>query len=84
MGSIQENNIDMHQKGRGFRPTHGPPFNTIHRGEDNATAKLKEKDVRLIRWATQYMTHQEIADAYGIDRTNVGCIVNRKTWKHVK
>ena len=82
MGSYHDNNQDMHDKGRGYRggsPTPPPP----RLGEDNNLAKLTESEVRFIRWAAQYSTHQEIANVFKVDRTNIGYIVNRRTWKHV-
>ena len=83
MGSYHKNNQDMHDRGRGYKPINPIPP-PPRRGESNNMTKLTERDVRLIRWVIQYMTQQEIADAYGIDRTNISCIVRRKTWKHVK
>lgn len=53
----------------------------IPRGESCYQAKLTEKDVRAIRLAQG--THDEIAESFGVSRTNVTLIRLRKTWKHI-
>jgi hypothetical protein len=50
-------------------------------GEDRSNSKLTADDVRAIRLATG--THDEIAAAFGVARSNVSLIRERKTWKHV-
>lgn len=53
-------------------------------GENSGTSKLKEKDVIKIReLGSKGVSHYKIAAQYNIDRSNVDCIVNRKTWKHI-
>jgi len=53
-------------------------------GESNGTSKLKESDIIKIReLASKGVSQYKIADQYKIDRSNVGSIVNRKTWKHI-
>lgn len=48
------------------------------------TCKLTEAKVKTIRaLAKKGRTHQVIADQFGVDRTNIGCVVRRKTWAHV-
>jgi len=53
----------------------------IAHGERQGASKLTENQVRAIRKDPR--TQQEIADEYGIDRTNVSQIKLRKSWKHV-
>ena len=50
-------------------------------GERNGLSKLTESDVIDIRNSTA--TIKSLADKYGIDRTNVECILKGKTWQHV-
>jgi hypothetical protein len=69
---------------RGFVRQHLTDFAHAPRGERNGMVKLTEDDVRDIRvlcarGATQY----EVADAYGISRSQVSGIVLRNQWKHV-
>ena len=53
-------------------------------GETNPKAKLTEKDVLTIRYLKAHgYTLQYIADEFGIDKSNVGLICNRKTWRHI-
>jgi len=55
------------------------------KGEMSGGAKLKRDQVLAIR--TRYneggITHRELAIIYGVDRTNIGCILSCKTWKHI-
>ena len=55
------------------------------RGSDNYSAKLSENDVRSIRemHATGRWNYVELAEIFGVDRTNVSGIVRRKYWAHV-
>lgn len=53
------------------------------KGEAIGMSKLTEEDVRAIR-LIHGMTHSEIARLYGIDASNVGMILQRKTWRHVR
>lgn len=57
--------------------THG----TDNRGERHPLAKLSEADVREILGLRGKLTHQKIADLYGVDRRHVGLILQRKTWR---
>ena len=54
------------------RPVHGEQVHTV---------KLTEADVIAIRAETG--TLQEIADRYGVDKTNISCIRRGKTWRHL-
>lgn len=53
-------------------------------GEDVPSAKLTDDQVREIRARHAAGQSQPvIAKAFGISRSNVSCIVRRKTWSHV-
>lgn len=54
-------------------------------GELNVKAKLSEKDVLLIRkmYASGFFTQKELARKFGIDQTQISCIVLRKNWRHI-
>jgi hypothetical protein len=69
----QENNIHARETGL-----------IKQRGENSHKAKLKEKDVFKIReMAANGMKLYKIAAEFGIHKVTVGCIVNRKKWKHI-
>lgn len=51
-------------------------------GEGNGNAKLTEVDVRAIRTMSGH-THREIADRFGISKSNVAAILQGKSWRHV-
>ena len=47
--------------------------------------KLTEQDVIgiwVLWWGGLYI-QQEIADTYNVTRSNIGHIINNKTWKHI-
>lgn len=72
IGTQKQNIADKYERGRGLL------------GEKVPTAKLKEADILEIRrLAAMGLTNKSIAERYGVDRTNVSCIVLRKTWKHI-
>ena len=72
LGTRVENQGDMKQKGR------SPA------GERQGSHKLTEASVKKIREVYgSGPTHQDLADAYGVSRSNIGCIVTRQTWRHV-
>lgn len=54
-------------------------------GERNGRAKLTDRNVISIRslYQTGKLTHQEIADMFGVSRRNVGNIINKKLWRHI-
>ena len=71
LGDHQQNMADRDAKGRRADAS----------GEAVGTAKLTDAKVLEIR--ADSGTHREIAEKYGIDRSNVGYIKARKTWKHI-
>lgn len=56
-----------------------------HVGTHNSRCKLTENDVRMIiyMFRTGEFTQKEIAGMHGMDHSNVCCIVNKRSWKHI-
>jgi hypothetical protein len=54
-----------------------------HKGSNHTHSKITEAQVKEIRSLAKEKTHKEIANKYGLNRRNVGDIINRVTWKHV-
>jgi len=55
-----------------------------YKGEGNATSKLKEQDVLLIRKLhKQGMSNKELAIKFNVVSGTIGFIVNNQTWKHI-
>ena len=56
------------------------------RGAKHGMAKLSEQDVMQIRWdfANGKHTKSEIANIRKMSKSQIGDIVNRKTWKHLE
>lgn len=55
------------------------------KGENHPSSKLTEKDVLTIRrmYSDGGYTYQKLADAYGVDKSMIGLIIKRKSWKHI-
>lgn len=55
------------------------------KGSMNASSKVQVWQVKAIRFFYQYLnyTQKELGRIYGITQTQVGYIVNYKSWKHV-
>ena len=54
------------------------------KGTKNPNAKLTEADVRAIRRRKEAgATHMELAEEYGVTKTTISMIHNRKLWSHV-
>lgn len=73
LGSLQDNMDDMVSKGRSMK------------GSKSPTSKLTEVKVKEIRrlYATGKHTQQELADSFGVNQTNIGFIIRRRSWTHV-
>lgn len=79
LGTHLDNMRDKVRKGRQSRAGRGP------KGEDAATSKLTEKQVREIRdkYATDRYTHAQLAIEYDLTPTAIGAVIRFQTWKHV-
>lgn len=54
------------------------------RGEDNPSARLTSEAVSAIReYARQGYAYRHIATMFDVVESNIGHIVNRRTWKHI-
>ncbi len=55
-----------------------------NRGSKNWAAKLTESQIPKIRQLIlDGVTHQKIADNFGVSRVTITCIAIGKTWKHI-
>ena len=52
-------------------------------GERAPKSKLKDSQVRYIRWKKGAMTGKQLAQQFGITHQSVYDIWNRKTWTHI-
>ena len=55
------------------------------KGEDTVKCKLTNEQVIEIRvlYAAGGVSHRQLAELYGIAHTNIGCLLRKKTWKHI-
>ena len=54
------------------------------KGANNPNSKLTEDDVRAIRQKkVEGVTHSVLAEEYGVTKTTISQIYNRKLWAHV-
>lgn len=56
------------------------------KGSEHHGAKITEKDVREIRrrYAAGGVSYKQLGIEFGLPHSNIGYIVKRQTWKHVK
>lgn len=87
LGTVAENNADMHQKGR---QAHGPELaeaikKTRPRGEEHWVSKLTEDQVLAIRqlYDSGRWSINRLAKVFGMARKGMEPIVHRKTWTHL-
>ncbi len=75
MGTVYDNTHDMIKKGR----------KVVLRGESNWFSKLTEKDVLEIRklYSTGKYNQHKLGKMFNVTNSNIECIVNRKSWKHL-
>lgn len=77
LGTHQDNMMDMRKKGRMSNPP-------TYIGSRHPMAVLKESDVLKIRELySRGMRIKEIAEIYGVHRSSISLIVNRRTWLHI-
>ncbi len=55
----------------------------VARGERNWNAKLREKDVKLIRIIGNYLSQKELTELFKVAQVTISDILNRKTWRYV-
>lgn len=56
----------------------------LARGDQNGNARLTESDVLLIRQLhSKKYSHRKLGRMFGVEHCTIGCIVRRKTWRHV-
>lgn len=53
-------------------------------GEKHHKSKLSEVDVHEIRWLWEIgVSQKDIAEAFGVERSNIAHIVHRRSWTHI-
>lgn len=77
LGTMKDNLADMTRKGR---RRSNPP-----KGSKNKQSRLTEEEVKEIRiiYSKGCVSHQNLADMYGVSKRNITVILNRKGWKHI-
>lgn len=75
LGTLADNNRERCERGRSFIPL----------GETNAASKLIEPQVLEIRecYANGGITQRELAKRYGVCKSLISAIVNRRNWIHI-
>jgi hypothetical protein len=89
LGTAADNNADMASKGRAARGDRNGSRSQpgrLCRGEAVTQAKLTAADVRQIRalYAEGALSQEKIGLLFGISQTQVGKIVHRVWWRHVR
>jgi hypothetical protein len=86
LGTQLDNMRDMRQKGRGAEgDRHGMRLHPelVRRGEAHHFARVTREQVRAIRarYAAGGITHQRLADEYGLKRQSVSDILTGRNWR---
>ncbi len=73
LGTAKDNMSDASQKGR------------MAHGEKHYRSKLTEEQViqARIEYRAGGVTHQELADRYGVAKAVIGYMLRRQTWSHI-
>lgn len=83
LGTPADNAHDMIRKGRhAWFPKDKPAPARIARGEQHGCAKLTTEQVAEIRqvYASERITHKDIAARYGVNKSTIGRIVRQDSW----
>ena len=62
------------------------PIKCNFKGENNGNAKLSSEDVKSIifLYSTGKWTYQRLADTFGINKSHIYRIINRKAWSNLE
>lgn len=88
LGTPTDNVADMTAKDRHMAGArhylHADPSRAI-RGEAHPRARLSDADIRCIRerYADGGITHAQLGIEYGMDKSVIGNIIRRKSWRHI-
>lgn len=80
LGTPQDNMADMWNKGRG-RPHPGV---SVNQGTNQWQSKLTEDDIRKIRHMAGKYSYSQLGKMFNTCTSNIGLIVRKKAWKHIK
>ena len=90
VGTDEDNARDRESKSRGKQPCGDMNGKRRHpdkcaRGERNGNAILTLEQIVQMRFRYRLggISHQALADEYGIDKSQAGRIIRRQFWKHV-
>lgn len=72
LGTCKDNVADMYSKGR----------NSVRLGSERKESILNEESVKRILLDNR--THKKIAEEFGVTRSCISSVKQRRTWKHVK
>ncbi len=84
IGTLDDNNRDMRNKGRGRTPfQHG---HSLAVGQKNAHSKLTDTAVRAIRFefSQGQTTYRELAQQYEVSTGAIYDTIKRRTWGHIE
>lgn len=86
LGTVGDNNRDMHDKGRGFFQSESNPAKLgAFQGSKNGRACITEQQVREIRrlYMAGVASYRVLAIRFNVSKGIVANVVTRKTWAHV-
>ena len=89
LGTHSDNMKDAYQKGRlddVLQKARRNSAENVPRGENQAHSKLKREEVLQIKemLSDEELTHQEIADIFDVDRSQITRINTGQHWEHIE
>ena len=62
------------------------PIKCNFKGENNGNVKLSPADVKeiIFLYSTREWTYQKLADKYGVNKSHIYRIINRKAWTNLE
>jgi hypothetical protein len=77
-------NLEWNTRSENMKHSFNMGLSKAKKGAESPNSILTEKDVVEIKTIGNSMTQKEIGKIYGVDRRQIGRILNNKRWKHVK
>ena len=81
VSDVERQRVSEHAKQLVFTQEMRQKISRSKQGTNNYHVKLKEESVLIIRASSK--TNEQLALEFGVSRSTINMIVNRKTWRHI-
>jgi hypothetical protein len=78
-------NLEWATSEENIRHAHATGLKSAKKGEESASSKLTDVDIKKIRelWLTGGISQIKLSKMFGVSRGNIQHIIEYKTWKHI-